>query len=97
MYVHVTIAVTAPWSNMKVANNLVHPDASLDSTTLLTLRIKPFTIVLAFALFDIFTSTKGPRGRCIGVSDFIAGIAASWLLSICWGNGTVAFATVGRV
>lgn len=94
---HVTIAVTASWSNMEIANDLVHPYPSLYPTTLLALRIKSFAVVFAFALLDIFASAKCPRGRRVGVAYFIAGIAASRLLRICWRVGAVALSTVGWV
>lgn len=96
VHMHVPIAVTAPWSNVKVADDLVHPNATFNAAPFLSLLVQPLTVVLALALLNRVSllATKLPCSGSIRVPHFVAGITAAWLLGIGWRICTIACAAV---
>lgn len=60
MYMHVTVAETSAWCNMKIANDFVHPEPAFYSATLFALLIQLFRVMLSLTLFDVFSAPEGP-------------------------------------
>ena len=60
VYVHVTVAETPSWCDMEVSDNLVDPQAAIDTAPLATLGVQPFCIVLAFTLLHILSTLESP-------------------------------------
>jgi hypothetical protein len=94
MYVHIAIAETTARCHMEIANDLIDSKASFYSASLSSLRIQSLSIVFALALLDVLTSSKCPGDRSIGLADFVASVAAPWLLRVRRRICTIAFATI---
>ena len=94
MNVKVTVREGLSGSDMEVSNDFVHTDAALKATSLLALCIEMFRIVLTFALLDSLTTAEGPRDGSVGVSDFVASLAAAGLGAIGRGGSAVTFTAV---
>lgn len=93
---HVAVAVTAARRNMKVANNLVDSDTTLNSTSFPALLVKPLTVVLALALLDR-VSLLAPKLPCcsgVCVPHFVTGVAAACFCCIRRRSGAITFTTV---
>lgn len=60
MYMHVAIAETSAWCNMKVANDFVHPKPAFYSAALFPLLIQLFRVMLPLTLFHVFSAPEGP-------------------------------------
>ena len=82
MDVHIAIAKTSSRCDMEITDDLVHAKCSLNSASLLPLRVQSLSIVFAFALLDVFSSAESPRHTGISLSNFVASIAATRLLRI---------------
>lgn len=80
--VHVTIAETTSWSNVEVANDLIDSDSSLNTASFLSLGVQSFSVMFALALLDVLASPEGPGNTSIGLSHFVASIAAAWFLCV---------------
>lgn len=94
VYVQVSVREGLSRGDVEVADDLVDLDAALKAASLLALGIEVFSVVLAFALLDTLTATERPRNGGIGVTYFIARVAAASLLCVGGSGGAVAFAAV---
>ena len=94
--VHVTIAETASWSNVEVPNDLVDSDSSLNTASFLSLGVQSFSVMFAFALFDVLASSESPGNTGISLSHFVASVTAAWLLCVRrWVCAVTSSAVVG--
>src|SRR6266576_1385470 len=74
---HIAIAETPPRCDVEVANDLVDSKAPLYSTTLFSLGVQSFAIMLSLTLFHVIPSSKSPRLCSISLPNFIASIATA--------------------
>lgn len=94
VYVKVAVRERLSGRNMKVTDNLVDADASLKTTSFLTLLVEMFGVVFSLALFNSLSTTERPRYRSVCVANFVAGIAAAGLDCVGGGRCAVTFAAV---
>lgn len=89
--VHVVVpaAKASAGRQVEVSNNLVHSEAAFNAAALSLLFLELLRIVFALALFDAFAASESPSGADIGISNFLAGVAAALLLSVRRGVSTV--------
>lgn len=91
---HVAVAEGFARGEVEVANNLVDTDTSFDTAAFSTLLIEMLRVMLACTLFDILSSSEGPRDACISVADFSTSVAAARLLCVRGGWCTITFSAV---
>lgn len=58
---HVSVAEAAAWRNVKVTDNFVDPNSTLDPASFFTLRVETLCIPFLLTLLNIFAPAKSPR------------------------------------
>ena len=58
---HVPIAKTAAWSDMKISHNFVNSQVSFYTASFVSLSIQIFAVVLSFALLNALSAPESPR------------------------------------
>jgi energy-converting hydrogenase Eha subunit C len=97
MNVHVSIAEASAGGEMKVANDLVHLQETVNPTTLTALLFQSLGVVLSLALLKGSAVTKGPRSLRVSLADFLAAIAAARFLDVARRRRTTAITTVAGI
>ncbi len=97
VHVQVAIGEGLSRSNVEVANDLVDLDIALDTASFFSLCVELFAIVFALTLLDPFATTERPGVCSVSVTDIFASLTATWLRTILWGWGAVAFTAVVRI
>ena len=95
--VHISVAEASAGGEMKVANNFVHLQETINTAALSALLLQSLGVVLALALLKGSTATKGPRNLRVSLADFLAAVAAAGLLDVVRRRGTTAIATVAGI
>jgi hypothetical protein len=77
--VHMQVPVRERLSrrNVKVSNDLVDANATLNAATFPTLLVEMFGVVFALALLDTLAATEGPGNGGVGIADLVARVAAA--------------------
>jgi hypothetical protein len=96
VYVHVAVRERLSGGNVEVTDNLVDPNATLETASLLSLGVEVLRIVLALALLHTLTSTERPRYRGVCVTNIVAGVTATGLDCVGRGGCAVAVSAVIR-
>lgn len=58
--VHVPITETPPRCDVEIPDDFIYPQASFYTTALFSLGVESLAVMLPFALFYIFSASKGP-------------------------------------
>lgn len=77
--VHVAVGERLSGRNVEVSDDFVDTDVSLQAASLPALLVEVLGVVLTFTLFHTFAATKRPRDGGVGITDFVAGVAAAGL------------------
>ena len=94
VHVHRTVGETSSGGDVEITNHLVDPEATFDATSLVALRVQFLAVVLALALFDVFTFAERPAGGGVGFAHFLASVAATLFLHGGRGGGAIAVSAV---
>src|ERR1700761_9174420 len=89
--VNVNIAVAKRLSRgeVEVSDHFVNPDAAINTAAFLALSVQSFSVMFAGALLHVLSASKRPGDCGIRISDFITGVATSFLLARFWRRGAI--------
>lgn len=93
----VAVAETAAGSNVEVANDFVDVQIAFDSASFLSLLVEALGVAFTFALLHVLAAAESPGVSSIGLTNFLAGIAAVLLDSILRRRGTITATAIIRV
>ena len=94
VHVHVAVAEALARREVEVAHHLVDADAALDAAAFAALLVEVLAVVFALALLDVLASAKRPAHAGVGVSHFVAGVAAAGLARRTGSRRAIAFPAV---
>ena len=94
MHMHRSIAETPSRRDVEISDDLINAKPALNPAALTTLSVQVFTVMLPLALFDVFTTSKGPGDGGISFAHFFTGTATARFYGCGRRDGAVTIATV---
>lgn len=90
----IAIGEAAARCDVEVAHDFVDAEDAFDSAAFFALGGDALCVAFALALFDVLTTFEGPRFLRVGLTDFVACVAAAWFGCVGRWRGAAAFAAV---